>query len=346
MPFELGLNFFSRVLVGLRTASPINESILANFSTPFLKPSQTLPATFATLPPKFVIPFHRLPKKPVPLANAFWFCIAIKRAVSLALRTSAPAGSNILVFLPGTIKWLPFGIKTISLLPVSGLSLPSFSSAKVGCVIALRWLLNKPVPFANLTSGILPIVCLGPPKSWIRSLIPSIPLFGIPITALIPSWANFFMLSQSFLNPSPMPFQVSSNFLTISLRLSNKIVVRFLPNLSLVELLILSHVEPKKSLAPSQCLFHSLPIAFEVSPIFLEMSLYFLPISFLVASQTMPDAFLVFSQCLLQALPIFFEVSPIDFATWLYFFETTFLIPSKVLPINLPVLPKNFLKFL
>ena len=90
-------------------------------------------------------------------------CIII--AVSDALSISSPGINIVVVFLPWKTPNSPVaGLNKASLLPVSGLSKPSLTIAKVGSVIARLGPLNAPVPLANFL-GIFLIVSPLPPKA-------------------------------------------------------------------------------------------------------------------------------------------------------------------------------------
>ena len=177
-------------------------------------------------------------------------------ANSLALITSEPAGKRYSTLRPCGKNDLPFGNITISWLLVSGLSLPSFSVASVGLVIGFRYELNRPVPSANLTVGILLIAFFGPPKSWIKPLMPSIPSFGILMTALIPLPAKSFKPFHMSPKPFFIPSHMSWNLFLILSRLSKSNPFKSLPNLFLVSAFISFQRADRKSFDLFQVLDH------------------------------------------------------------------------------------------
>ena len=145
----------------------------------------------------------------------------------------------------------------------------------------------------------------GPPKSWIRLLIPSIPSFGNLITALIPSPASCFKPSHILAKPSLIPFQISWNLFPILSRLSKSKPFKSLPNFFLVSAFMSSQRSERKSFDLFQVLDH---LSWISSCLFLTFSASLdtlLCVSSLMPSQVFEASFLRLS----HVLPTSFLVS-------------------------------------
>ena len=258
-------------------------------------------------------------------------------ANSLALITSEPAGKRYSTLRPCGKNDLPFGNITISWLLVSGLSLPSFSVASVGLVIGFRYELNRPVPSANLTLGILPIAFFGPPKSWIKPLMPSIPSFGILMTALIPLPAKSFKPFHMSLKPFLTLSHVSLKNLAMLVKASVISLVILTPNLSCVNAPISSHFFDRNFLEFSQpsnqllliplwCLSISLPREVMASVALSLTPFHVLDANFLTLSHLSDQSFLRLLMCF--AIPLAISL------TWSTVPSTNFLNGLLCLYIN------------
>ena len=135
--------------------------------------------------------------------------------------------------------------------------------------------------------------------------MPSIPSFGILITALIPLPANSFKPFHISRKPSLMPFQVPLNLLPISSNLPKIKSFKFLPNFFSVVLLISSHLSDRKSFDLFHVLDHLSWILSCVSLTFSASLDTLLCVSSLMPSQVFAVDFLRLS----QVLPTFFLVS-------------------------------------
>ena len=160
--------------------------------------------------------------------------------------------------------------------------------------------------------------------------MPSIPSFGILITALIPLPANSFKPFHISLKPLRIPFQMSWNLFPIFSRLSKINPFKSLPNFFLVSALISSQRSDRKSFDLFQVLDHLSWILSCVSLTFSASLDTLLCVSSLMPSQVFAVDFLRLS----QVLPTFFLVSST-------FLLSPFLRSSAMLTISLTNL-RNF----